>query len=692
MKQSSTIKFRMFSLTVMVLFFMSTLGLAGYYTFNLVQDRIGIADLLERETTSLHMVLRNITEIVLIPDNPQTVKNVREEILLFGKNLDTLVAQADDKELVAAINTRIRPEWKKIEHEVLAFLKIPRPSPDDVDTMITFGRLSANTDKLLKLMTEFKLASRQRTDNYIVTTTIAMGTIATALILLTALVLTSIFRSITKPLEEISSTAHSISKGDLTVEIAVLRNDEIGLMADSFRSMVANLRQMISQTVLISSDVNQAAAQIAESSGHVFSSVRIQNSAIEHTVRSMEEVDDSVSHLQESSRQLFDAATSTSSAATELAASISQVAVNAGSLDTNAHKAVADLEEMVVSGKAIVSSVEKLSCFAEETSQSIEQIGSTIKNVQDTANRSVSLAEEVSRASSEQGMVALHDAMAGIENIRHSVSALTEVVNRLGSKSLQIGKIITVIEDIASQTGLLALNAAILAAQAGPHGRSFAVVASEIRSLSDRTFLSTKEIVDVITSVQAESSSSVKMAHAGMDAVQQGITLIGRVKSALESIYDTSLASTEMSHTIHKETTAEVMVINSINESIGTLRDQIDEISRAVRQQNDNTGDMNSLMEQIKKIAWEIAVATREQSETSLQISHISDDLLNQTNEINTSIAVQKLKSHAVVSASGNIRETSDQLGQLAHSLEQAAESLRAKAGALSSSINTFEV
>jgi methyl-accepting chemotaxis protein len=375
-----------------------------------------------------------------------------------------------------------------------------------------------------------------------------------------------------------------------------------------------------------------------------------------------------------------------------LAASIAEVADNAAALDTNAHKAVTDLEEMVASGTAIVSSVEKLSTFAEQTSLAIEQIGSTIKNVQDTANRSVSLAEKVSKASSEQGMSAILDAMAGIENIRYSVSSLTEVVNRLGSKSIQIGKIITVIEDIASQTGLLALNAAILAAQAGQHGRSFAVVASEIRSLSDRTFLSTKEIVDVITSVQAESSSSVKMAHAGMDAVQEGITLIERVKCALESIYDTSLASTEMSHTIHKETTAEVTVINSINESIVTLRDQIDEISRAVRLQNGNTGDMNKLMEQIKQIAWEIAVATREQTKTSVQISDIADNLLNQSGEINNSVAIQKKKSNAVISASGSIRETSDQLSQLAESLEHSAEELRTKASTLSSSINTFEV
>lgn len=692
MKQSCTIKFKMLALTVMVLFFMSALGLAGYYTFTLFQNRIGIDDLLQSQTTCLNMILRGITETVLIADTPQTVELVRKEMRQFGKDLDPLIAKADDKKLVEAINSKIKPEWNNIEKGVISFLKIARPSPDDVDTMITFGKLSANTDNLLKLMTEFKQESRQRTNSYIVTATIVMGTISAALILATALVLTSIFRSITKPLEKMSATAQLISRGNLTVDITTKRNDEIGLMADSFRGMVTNLRKMVSQAAAISTDVNLAAAQIAESSGHVFSSVRIQNTAIENTVRSMEDMDHSVDHLQENSRQLSDAATSTASAATELAASISQVSVNAGSLDSNAVRAVADLEEMVITGDAIASSVEKLSLFAEETCQSMEMIGSTIMNVQDIANRSVILAEQVSRASSEQGMTAIHDAMGGIENIRHSVSALTDVVNRLGSKSMQIGKIITVIEDIASQTGLLALNAAILAAQAGQHGKAFAVVASEIRLLSHRTFLSTKEIVDVITSVQAESSSSVKMAHAGMDTVQQGITLIERVKNALEGIYETSLASTEMSHTIHKETSAEVMVINSINESIGTLRAQISDISIAISQQNDNTGDMNSLMEQIKKIAWEIAVATREQSDTSLQISHIADDLLNQTNEINDSIAVQKQKSHAIVSASSSIRETSDQLDRLAHSMEQAADTLRTKAGTLTSSIHTFEV
>lgn len=692
MKKSSTIRFRLIALSMMVLFSMSALGFAGYYTFGLVQERARVTDLLEQETTILLSILRNITEIVLIPDNPQTVKNVRSELDRFSWNLERLSLEADDEELSKAISSKITPEWNAVRTGVLEFLKIARPSPDDVDTMIKFGKLNAATDKLLKQMTSFKADAGGRSETYMYSITIAMGLIASGLILMTAIVLTSISRSISKPLDEIAAGTERIAQGNLTIELTVSREDEIGALAKSFREMVNKLRTMIRQTSTVSADVNLTAENMAASARNVLASVNAQNSAIAHTVGAMEDVDCSVSRLQESSRLLIDAATATSSASTELAASISQVAGNAGSLDASALKAVADLVEMVATGDSIAASVEKLSLFAEETSQSIEKIGSKILNVQDNANQSVMLAEQVSRSSSEQGMVAINDAMAGIENIQHSVSALSEVVNRLGSKSMQIGKIINVIEDIASQTGLLALNAAILAAQAGQHGRSFAVVASEIRSLSDRTFLSTKEIVDVITSVQSESSSSVKMAQAGMNAVQQGITLIERVKDALESIYTNSLASTEMSHAIHRETTEEVLVINSINESIGTLRDQVDEISRAVQQQNSNTGDMNSLMEQIQKIAEEIAVATHEQAKTSVQISEIADSLLEQSDQINQSIAVQKQKSGAVLASSSSVRETADQLGQLAHDMERAAKALREKARSLTSSINIFEV
>lgn len=692
MKFQDTIKFKMLLLTVLVIFSLSAMGYAGFYTFQLIEGRAGTEDLLEQQTTHLQKILRNITEIVLIPDNPQTVKHVREIIIQFRTNLDSIVAGTDDRQLSAAINDTIRPEWRAIEKEVVAFLQIGRPSPDDVDTMIKFGKLSAKTDKLLNLTTEIKNAAHHRSEKYIFSATIYMGIIAFFLILVTTIILISIFRSIAKPLEEISNSARIISQGDLTVKLSVTRNDEIGVMADAFRGMVANLRRMISQTSAISAEVTHAAETISEASGHVFSSVHVQNIAIESTVNSIEEVDDSISQLQKNSHQLFNAASSIASAASELSASIMQVAGNAGSLNTSALKAAGDLEEMVGTGNSIVINVESVARFAEETCISMEQISSRIKNVQDSADRSVELAEHVSRSSSELGIASIVDAVGGIHNIRNSVSELSDVVNRLGSKSMQIGKIITVIEDIASQTSLLALNAAILAAQAGPYGKAFTVVASEIRTLADRTFLSTKEIIDVVTSVQNEAGSSVKLAHSGMETVQEGIRLIDKVKDALESIYDNSLISTEMSHSIRKETTEEVIVIRRINESIEMLRSQIEEISCAVHRQNNSTGDINILMEQIKRNTCEIAVATQEQAKTSVEISQIAENLLDQSKEINVSIDVQKQKSHAIVTSSSNIRESADKLGQSAEIMEQAAESLRTKADTLSTSINTFEI
>jgi methyl-accepting chemotaxis protein len=692
MKFRETIKFKMSLLTLLVIFSMLAIGFAGYYTLQRIEERTKIADLLEQQTTNLQKVLRNITEIVLIPDSPQTVKQIHEIIKQFDATSNSIVAGTDDQQLSKEINSRIEPEWLAIKKEVTEFLKIGRPNPDDIDTMIAFGKLSAKTDKLLQLMTEVKTSANQRSKNFIFNANISMGIIAFSLIIFTAIILISLFRSISKPLEDISNRALLISQGDLTVEIPIIRNDEIGIMSESFKTMVANLRKMISQTSDLSSDVNNAAVTITEVSGHVLSSIETQNNDIENTVHSINEVDDSIIQLQENSNQLFSAATETASAAGELSASIMQVATNAGVLDTTALRAVADLEEMVNAGNSIVTNVENVARFAEETSKSMEQISSRIKNVQDSADRSVELAEQVSRSSSEMGISSINDAVGGIENIRNSVAELTDVVNRLGLKSMQISKIITVIEDIASQTSLLALNAAILAAQAGPHGKAFTVVAGEIRSLAERTFLSTKEIIDVVTSVQNEASSSVKMAHSGMETVQQGIILIDKVKYALESIYDNSLTSTEMSHAIRKEATEEVIVIGRINQSIDILRNQIEKISCAVHQQNGNTVDMNILMEEIKQNTREIAVATQEQSKTSVGISMIAEDLLNQSKNINNSIMIQKQKSNSIVDSSTSIQKSAILLGQYARNMGEAAESLHTKADTLASSINTFEV
>jgi len=428
------------------------------------------------------------------------------------------------------------------------------------------------------------------------------------------------------------------------------------------------------------------------SSVKIHSSVAIQGSAIRNTAAAIEDVDRSVVLVRNNTSSLSDAANTASAISTELVASISSVADSASILDRNANQALSDVEEMVRSGQAIDENIAYLNSATEETYTSIQQIVEMMKRIQGSATRSVVLAEQVSHSASQTGMEAVRHAEAGIHNIKNQVSSLAEVVNRLGAKSLQIGRIITVIEEIASQTRLLALNAAILAAQAGKHGLSFAVVAHEIRMLADRTFLSTKEIVDVITSVQQETKSSVQMADKGIKVVDAGIELIDRVRQSLEDITENSLHSTEMSRSIQRETSEEASVLDAINLSVDMLKRQIEEISLSISSQTAGTKDLNMLLGQVRAVSHGIAYATSEQTDTSRQIAEIADRLSRQADEINGAIDLQKQKSSTILQQIGNLRGSSSELEESARILEKTSDELQVKSGQLADSIGVFTV
>ena len=127
------------------------------------------------------------------------------------------------------------------------------------------------------------------------------------------------------------------------------------------------------------------------------------------------------------------------------------------------------------------------------------------------------LSETVLNEASKKGAPAAQAATEGIENIRRSVGSLSEVINALGKRSQDIGKILTIIANVAEKTNLLALNASILGAQAGERGRPFAVVAAEIKSLSEMTAASIKEIAELIVGVQKDpvERTDGRRRHAG---------------------------------------------------------------------------------------------------------------------------------------------------------------------------------
>src|SRR3972149_10944160 len=143
-----------------------------------------------------------------------------------------------------------------------------------------------------------------------------------------------------------------------------------------------------------------------------------------------------------------------------------------------------------ISYQEMASGIDNISKGADETSTALVQIDASAKEIENHARQSVKLSNEVAKES-ERGVISVELTHVGMEKIKEAVSSIAMVIEELDKRSKEIGKIVKVIDDVAMETNLLALNATILASQAGEHGKGFSVVADEIRELSERTAVST---------------------------------------------------------------------------------------------------------------------------------------------------------------------------------------------------------
>jgi len=520
----------------------------------------------------------------------------------------------------------------------------------------------------------------------------ALGVSALSLMLFVTAVYLAVSKFITRPILEMQGAASVISSGDLTKSIEVSGKDEIAELGSAINHMAGNLKEIISKIRNITASVSSVVSGITDSSGKVLEVADTQQKAVTETARAIEEMNNSVTSINRSAEILLGSAEDASSALAEMTMSISQVADSSDVFNRMAQDSAGSIEQMIISIREIAGSLESLSASADETASALLEVNATIREIEQSADESVKLAENVSIEASDKGMGAATAAINGMKEIKSSVGALSEVINRLGQNSEAIGSIVNVIDEIADQTSLLALNAAILAAQAGQHGAGFAVVADEIKGLAERTSLSTKEISELIRKVQAETRSSVEMASEGIDAVEKGMGLVTQVSAALKSIYSSAQVSTEMSKAIQRATTEEASVIKQITDSIKNMTEQIKLISRATQEQSKGSQLILEATEKVKDGAIHTKKATEEQLDGSKQIASMSEKVKDQSGSIAKAIGAQKDRSDQIVHSLESIQKTTKELLSASARMQQAVEALKEDSSKLLAEIQKFIV
>ena len=260
-----------------------------------------------------------------------------------------------------------------------------------------------------------------------------------------------------------------------------------------------------------------------------------QVSALEETSTSLHEMTTSAKQIAQSVETLARGAEESSSSILEMAASNDEVAENMVNLAGAVQESATSIEEMTYSIREVAKNVEALSATAEETSSSMNEMDISIRQVENNANETARLSEEVSRAAG-LGAQAISSTIEGMNRIKGYSEGTVRVIARLGDKIGEIDKILRIIDDVAEQTNLLALNAAIIAAQAGEHGKGFAVVADEIKDLAERSSASTKDIGELIKSVQAESRNAIDAVERGAKSVDDGVKVSHQAEEELRAM------------------------------------------------------------------------------------------------------------------------------------------------------------
>ncbi len=296
-----------------------------------------------------------------------------------------------------------------------------------------------------------------------------------------------------------------------------------------------------------------------------------------------------------------------------------------------------------VSGNLVV-----LSEFMENSISAMTEISATIKSVEESGARSHEMSETV-KAKAESGVRAVIGVIAGLKGISETVEETVKAIERLSQKGEEINTITTVISEVTQKTNLLALNAAIIAAQAGEHGRAFGVVADEVRHLSQETAQSTGSITRIIEELQECTRESVAHITKTRKLVQEGMGLGSGMEQSLGQILSSAGTAMEMTHDIRSATQEVARSVETVTASIEKVGEMSNHITTASSEQADVTRNIAQSIEEVKNMADDMVLATERQKCNTLSIESAVTSVSNMIKRIFDEVEQRREASNKVI-------------------------------------------
>src|SRR5437764_4903078 len=490
--------------------------------------------------------------------------------------------------------------------------------------------------------------------------------------------------------ESTTDLLNRVSAGDLSPAAAqIKRSTQSTRMANALRGLVAKLARTIRRFAQLASDVAAVSGQISGRARILARSAGEQLVSTESTSTSVTQIDQSINAVRRNMEELSANAEETSTSVLEMSASIEEVSRIADQLAEFVEQTSSAIEEMSASINQVATNTESFSSFATETASSMVEMNATTEEIGKSAKSSAELARYVKDAANE-GRQAVSGTVDGMRKIQESVDEAKLALGELADRSEEIGEIVRVIDEMAGQSNLLALNAAIIAAQAGERGKGFAVVADEIRDLSERTSVSTDEIRTLIQNVQRAVDRAAEQMTISSDRVFDGVGLTARAEQTLDKILDMTARSTNSIAEIARATEEQSRGSKAATAAIEEVTKMVQQTASATQQQSQKARKGGEQTSPVRDSTKHLKRAMAEQETGSRAISRAMENIMGLVQNVLESTSVLATESSAIVKAMGVIQQATRESNVSIGDLNQMANTLSHESTLLNSELDRF--
>jgi len=496
---------------------------------------------------------------------------------------------------------------------------------------------------------------------------------------------------VTHSIAGLNDRVEKIASGDLRRGAALELEDDLGTLERGIERMTIALRETVAGVASSADRVEGSADAIAKAAKEVSHSSGVQGESVRDVAVAIDDIDDKVRGIREAAESLGTAMENSSTSVRDLGSMGDGLAESGGLLISKVDLAAKAFESMFQSIARVVESNSLLSDGTLDATGGIEEMAAALKQVNVNASETSKLSEAVV-TSSEQGRVKVQETIDGIASIRDDTDLLAEIVNDLGGRSEEIGSIVTVIDDVTDETSLLALNAAIIAAQAGEHGQAFSVVAEEVKTLADRVLASTAEINGVIQRVQQGVANAVRAIGRTADSVQRGVDLSAEAGGALENITGAARESGNRMQEVVVAVRQQSAAGEHMVKLMASMKDALEAIGAASDEESQTANEVLASNEAMSEAARQVQRATEDQRQSASNISADIERVRTAADQITERLTEQSLAIQTMAKLLQDVSKGTRDNDRSTQRVDEAAHALLDESAALRTGVERFKI